>query len=62
MFSYMFDHPVPLLGFVTVIALLCFCAMLRVRRDRRLKQRRALVDRRQPSRAGQERRWQPRPH
>lgn len=60
MFRYMLDHPVPLLGFLAVITLLCLCASLRVRRDRRLRQR-ALVDRRQASRTGPDRRWQPRP-
>jgi len=55
------DHPLVFLSLLMIIVLLQVLAALRLRHERKRKQR-ALVDRRQSARTEPDRRWQPRPH
>lgn len=54
------DQPWMFLGLLAILVLLQLGAELRIRLDRKRKQR-ALNDQRQQPRAGPERRWQARP-
>ncbi|MBS1191855.1 MAG: hypothetical protein H6R10_3647 [Rhodocyclaceae bacterium] len=54
------DHPWAFLGLVLILVLLHWAASMRLRHERRRKER-ALVDRRQKLRAEADRRWLARP-
>ncbi|MGE5493488.1 MAG: hypothetical protein ACM31P_19695 [Actinomycetota bacterium] len=60
MIQSIIDQPWAFVGLVLILILLQVGAALRIRHDRRLKQR-ALADRRQSIRSGEDRRWQARP-
>ncbi|HZX31422.1 MAG TPA: hypothetical protein VFF03_08735 [Rhodocyclaceae bacterium] len=60
MIQSIIEQPWAFVGLVLVLILLQAGAALRIRRDRRLRQR-ALADRRQSIRPGDDRRWQARP-
>lgn len=60
MIQSILDHPWAFLGMLLALLLLQVAAAMRIRRDRRRKQR-ALVDRRQGIRPGPDRRWLARP-
>jgi hypothetical protein len=59
MIQNMIDQPWTSLGMLVVLILLYTAAAFRVHRDRNLKAR-APIDRRNASRDGRDRRWQPR--
>lgn len=61
MIQSILDHPWTFLTFVLILVVLNLGAAMRVRRDRKLKRRRAIIDRRQMPRQGPERRWTSRP-